>query len=114
MKSNLGPRLKKAALYIVINALGYFMLPYAAAYIEISTGAAQGTLLRAVPIMSCVISLAVGYFYGKQASRDPIMPLVCAVFTLLAYGVSAWLYVPFAALASFIGQCLGDLYRNRG
>lgn len=114
MKSNLGPRLKTAALYIVFNAIAYFGLPYAAAYIEISTGAAQGTLLTVVPLMSCCISIAVGYFYGKRASRDPIMPVVCALLVLICYGGSAWIYVPVAALASFIGQCLGTLYQKRG
>lgn len=113
MKSNLGERLIKAIPYIIINILAYLVLPYAAAYIESYTASAMGTLQTVAPLMSCAVSIAVGYFYGKEAGRDPLMPVICGILVLVGYGKTAWLYVPIAALFSFIGQCFGWLYRKR-
>lgn len=116
MNSNLGPRLKKSWPYMLVTFLFYTVMPYAAAYIEMTTGAQRGTLFNMTPILDCCASIAIGYFYGRRCSRDPIMPVWCAAMFALAmiiyYGSSAWIYVPLAALSSFIGQCFGNLYRR--
>ncbi len=118
MNSNLGPRLKKSWPYMLVTFLFYTVTPFAAACIELSTGAPAGTLFNLTPILDCCVSVAIGYFYGKRCARDPIMPLFCGAAFLIEmavyYGASAWIYVPLAALSSFIGQCFGNLYANRG
>lgn len=117
MKSNLSPRLKKSWPYMLVTGLMYLALPFAAAYIEMSLQAARGVIFNLTPIVNCCISIAIGYFYGKRCGRDPIMPLFCAAMFLLCmllyYGASAWIYIPIAALSSFVGQCFGNLYKNR-
>lgn len=111
MKSNLGPRLKKALLYIIFTAVMYLTLPLLA----ISMQSAQ--FYNAVPVLDCCAALGVGYFYGRKAKRDPIMPLVSAVLFLpcmfVFYNLTAWIYMPLAALASFIGECFGASYQDK-
>ena len=111
MKSNLAPRLKKAVPYIIITAFAYLTLPLWAAYLQ------NGTFYTAVPILDCCVALLVGYFYGRVAKRDPIMPAFSAALFVpcmfVFFNITAWVYIPLTALASFIGECFGAVYQGK-
>ncbi len=117
MESNLGPRLRHALPYIIFTAVCFFLLPFAAAAIEMKTAPGSGTLFRAVPIIDCCVCMAVGYFYGRKAKRDPIMPLASGLLFLLCipvfFNATAWIYVILAGASSFLGECFGALYGGR-
>ena len=117
MKSNLGPRLQKAAPYIIATMVIFFSLPYIAAYIEMTVAPGAG-LLFASPILDCCAAMAIGYFYGKKNGRDPIMPLVSALtFVLcmiLLFDASFWICIPIAAVMSYLGECFGFLKGRYG
>lgn len=111
MESNLKPRLKKALPYIILLAVAYLLLPLSA----IAAGSKE--FFNAVPMLDCCAAMGVGYFYGKKASRDPIMPLFSAGLflpcMLVFYNITAWIYMPIAALTCYLGQCFGSLYAKR-
>ena len=111
MKSNLGPRLKKALPYIIVTLAMYLALPLMA------VGMQNARFYNTVPVLDCCVALGVGYFYGRVAKRDPIMPLASAVLFLpcmfVFYNLKAWVFLPLAALASFIGECFGASYQDK-
>ncbi len=111
MKSNLGPRLKKSALYIIFTAVMYISLPVIAMSMN------RADIYNLTPILDCCCALAIGYFYGRKAKRDPIMPLASGVLFIpclfVFYNPTAWIYIPIAALCSFIGECFGSLYQGK-
>lgn len=110
MKSNLGPRLETARIYIVFTAVMYYTLPF------IGLGTSP-QIYNAVPILDCCVALGVGYFYGTKAKRDPIMPLVSALLFLpcmfIFFNTSAWIYLLVAPLMSFVGECFGAMYKGK-
>lgn len=111
MKSNLGPRFKKALPYIIATATLYLLIPPVLILIEFYTANGSGTLFNASPAAICCAALGIGYLYGKKANRDPIMPLMSAALFLLPmfvyYNVTAWIYAIIAAGCSFLGECFG-------
>ncbi len=118
MKSNLGPRFKTALPYIIVTAVLYIAATPLLAFLEMLTAGGSGMLLLAAPIATCCLALAVGYFYGKKASRDPIMPLMSALLFIplmfIYFNLSAWIYIPVAAVCSFIGECFGAVHSKFG
>lgn len=110
MKSNLVPRLKIAVPYIIVTAVLYLAIPFIMA-------AAKSPYYYGAPLLDCCVSLGVGYFYGRVAKRDPIMPLAAALLFLICmftfFNSSAWIFIPLTALCSFIGQCFGSTYQGK-
>ena len=111
MKSNLRPRLRRARLYIIFAGVMFYTLPLLA----MSTG--SPAFYNLVPVLDCCVALGDGYFFGRAAKRDPILPAACALLFVpcmfIFYYVSAWIYIPLLALSAFIGQCFGASYQDR-
>lgn len=112
MKSNLAPRLKKALPFIIVLAAVYVLLPILALF-----AAKSKTFYNAAPMLDACAAMLVGYFYGKRASRDPIMPIFSAVLFLpcmmVFFNITAWIYMPISALTCYLGQCFGAAARKR-
>ena len=89
----------------------YIVLPFAA------MASKSIVFYNGVPAIDCCCALAIGYFYGRVAKRDPIMPLFSALLFVpcmfIFFNVTAWIYIPIAALASFIGECFGAVYQGK-
>lgn len=112
MKSNLPERLKRALPYIILALGTYLALPFAA----VAVG--SGTLyIVGVPLLDCCIVCAIGFFYGKQNGRDPLMPALSALLFLpimfVFYNASAWIYLILLPIFCYFGQCMGNLYRRK-
>lgn len=111
MKSNFGKRIVKALPYIIVTLVVYVALPLCA------MAAKSVAVYNLVPIFDCCAAMAVGYFFGRRGGRDPVMPLFSALLFLpcmaIFYNLTAWIYMPVAALASFLGECVGALYQNK-
>lgn len=112
MKSNLKPRLLRALPFIIVLGVTYFVLPLSAAVYQVS-----GNVYRLLPMIECCATMVVGYFYGKKAAHDPLLPIVSAVLflpcMLVFFGKAAWIYVFIAAITCYLGQCFGAVARKR-
>lgn len=111
MKSNLGPRLLRALPYIIVTVVVYVALPL------LAYSARNDMLYMTAPALDCCAAMVVGYFYGKKAARDPIMPLFSGLLFVpcmyVFYNVTAWVYIFIAMALSFLGECFGAATMRR-
>lgn len=98
-------RLKEDLIYIVINAVASFALPF----LMRDTGSAMVVLLILLPLVYFTVSLIQGYHHGVHVLYCALIPVMFIPVVLLRMNSSANIYPAAYFVVGLIGSVIGQV-----